>query len=88
LDRQKNEIEKLNKQLEEEQQKGGELTETVNRLELEISKTKMEFQFKEEKFNKEHGYAKDRQTNLESVKIDLETQLAAANTSIANFKTN
>ena len=48
----------------------------------------MEFQFKEDKFAKELGYAKDKQTNLENVKTDLETQLSAANNSISNIKTN
>ena len=88
LDRQKNEIEKLSRQYEEEQLKSGELTETVNRLELQVSKSKMEFQFKEQKFAKEIGYAKEKQANLENVKADLDTQLNAANTSITNLKSN
>lgn len=48
----------------------------------------MEFQFKEEKFGKEQGYAKDKQKNLDSVKTDLETQLSTATASISNLKTN
>ena len=47
LDRQKNEIEKLTRSLEEEQDKSSELNETVNKLELEVSKYRMEGQFKD-----------------------------------------
>ena len=48
----------------------------------------MEFQFKEEKFAKEQGYFKDKQTNLQNMKVDLQNQLAASNTSLSNLKTN
>ena len=48
----------------------------------------MEFQFKEEKFAKQIGYAREKQANLESVKADLDVQLNSANTSIANLKNN
>lgn len=58
----------------------------MNRLELELSKAKMEFQFKEDKFAKEINYAKEKHTNLENVKSDLDTQLNAANTTISNLK--
>ena len=72
--------------LEEEQTKAAGLLDTVNKQDLDISKNKMEWQFKEEKSIKELTYAKEKYSNLESVKVDLESQLAAATTSISNLK--
>lgn len=84
----KSEIEKLTRLLQEEQTKTAELSETVNKQELELNKSKMESQFKEDKAAKEMSYAKEKHSNLEGLKADLETQLAAATSSIANLKTH
>ena len=64
------------------------MTEQINRLDLEVSKSRMEWQFKEEKFAKEIGYAKEKHATLEGLKMDLQTQLGSANNNIATLKQN
>lgn len=86
FDKLKQEIEKLTKSLEEERARVAECTETINRLELESSKAKKEWQFRDEKAAKELGYAKDKIASLESFKLDLENQNTSSNLTIANFK--
>lgn len=53
-----------------------------------LNKSKVEYQFKEQKLSKELGYAKDKISSLEIVKSDLDSQIASLNITIVNLKQN
>ena len=85
-ERLRQEVEKVTKLYEEERIRANELSETHNKVEVEGNKSRMEWQFREEKVQKELGYAKEKINSLETFKADLEFQLNAAAQTNTNLK--
>ena len=85
-ERLRQEVEKVTKLYEEERIRANELSETHNKAEVEGNKSRMEWQFREEKVQKELGYAKEKINSLETFKADLEFQLNAAAQTNTNLK--
>lgn len=77
----------LTRELEEEKKRASEASETVNQLQLAANKSRMEWLHKEEKGKKELNYAQDKIGALETVKLDLESQILSLQNSVSKIST-